>query len=383
MKKQCNNSFFPKSVIALSTLSLIFTNGVFAQEQDSNVPTQMTLLMSDTEALTNPIEMSADQAIDITKESSPTLTILVDEETKTPASSLEGTCEETPVTALEETCHDEQIDALESTCVETPVTVLEDTCEENLVVSLPHPEGEDTPAELVQPETPLTCQSDVSPQDELNLEKTSLSINEETLAVYAEQMIRNIGEKLECKDFPHLIQMSAKMLECHSDLNLQEKKEASFKLLNYVLDHAETPWLVDNESASSIKDMLPSFIDLFMTENALTQTPFSVPQNVVDNKDSVGVVEILKEKFSEGFQWNDLTYSIEVAFSFGSKFDDLTWDERRFLMVELIDYLIDNTDRPCLPEAFSADFFKACAHETIQILVSSEQNSASCETHLG
>lgn len=205
-------------------------------------------------------------------------------------------------------------------------------------------------------------------------EEESISPDADVLIGYAEEIIAAIEDKLQWSDVPVIMEMSAKMLGHFSNMSVDMKRQSLIEVLNYVIDHTDTPWLPDRMTDPFFKAMVPPFAHIFITDDFLSEIDFSVPEELVANQDFVGVADLIKERFQDGFRWSDLTFSIGAAFTFGAQLTDLSWEERGQVMSDLIDYIVDNTDTPWMPDHFSDPVFKAFAHSTIRVMVMSKQN---------
>lgn len=259
--------------------------------------------------------------------------------------------------------------------VPAPVQLEETTTTDEVVVE------ETTATEEVANETTEETTEEVStesetPQVEVTPEEPVLVVGPDTevLIGYAEEIIAAIEDKLEWSDVPVVMEMSAKMLGHLSNLSVEQKRVSLIEVLNYVIDHTDTPWLPDRWTDPFFKAMVPPFAHIFITDDFLKELDFSVPEELVANQDFVGVADLIREKFSDGFNWSDLTFTVGAAFTFGAQLDDLSWEERGQVMSDLVDYVVDNTDTPWLPDHFSDPVFKAFAHSTINVLVMSKKN---------
>ena len=193
------------------------------------------------------------------------------------------------------------------------------------------------------------------------------------------EIIDVIEDRLEWSDVPVIMDMSAKMLGHFSKLSIDMKRQSLIDVLNYVIDHTDTPWLPDRMTDPFFKAMVPPFAHIFISDDFLAEIDFSVPRGLVESKDFVGVADLIREKFADGFHWSDLTYTIGAAFSFGAQLDDMNWEERGQVMNDLVDYIVDKTDTPWMPDHFSDPVFKAFAHSTIQVMITSRMDKETAE----
>ena len=202
----------------------------------------------------------------------------------------------------------------------------------------------------------------------------AITLSPEDLIGYGKQIIEVLDSRLSWSDIPVVLEMSAKMVGHISQLSVEQKRDTLIEVLNYVIDHTNTPWLPDRLTDPIFKSMVPPFANMLVSEKFITEVDFSFPQELVENQDFEGAAELLRQRFAHGFRWSDLTFAVGAAFSFGAQLDDLSWESREQVMSEIVDFVIDKTNTPWLPDRFSDPIFKAFARSTIHVLVVSKQN---------
>lgn len=341
------------AIASVAVTTLLSASSLYAEDA---TPTTLPTVVEETPA--EDVAPASEDAVVATP-------VTLDFEVVTDDSKVEEatTVTETPEVAVESTVE-----------AETPVVVVEPTVEAETPEVAVEPTVVTGVPEVTQETTTVTETTVVTETTTTEVVEGAIGPDAEMLVGYAKEIIEAIEDKLEWKDIPVVMEMSAKMLGHFSKLTVEMKRDCLIDVLNYVIDNTDTPWLPDRLTDPFFKAMIPPFAYIFITDDFLAEIDFTVPQELVESKDFVGVAEMIRAKFSDGFRWSDLTFAIGAAFTFGEQLTDLSWEERGDVMIDLVDYIVDNTDTPWMPDSFSDPIFKAFAHTTIQVMVMSKKN---------
>lgn len=78
--------------------------------------------------------------------------------------------------------------------------------------------------------------------------------------------------------------------------------------------------------------------------------------------------KVIMEAFADGFQWEDVATVIEEASVFADLFD-MPGSEKRALALRLINRVIDETDTPWLPDAFTDPLLKRFIPGVVDLII--------------
>lgn len=77
----------------------------------------------------------------------------------------------------------------------------------------------------------------------------------------------------------------------------------------------------------------------------------------------------IKDIFEDGFQWNDIASLMKFSLKYVENFFTLDGSEKKEAVLEIIDYVIDETDTPYLPDFITDPIFKALADSFVNIIM--------------
>ena len=82
------------------------------------------------------------------------------------------------------------------------------------------------------------------------------------------------------------------------------------------------------------------------------------------HQEAEAMVAVMKD----GFQWQDVTSIIRLAFNFVQQNQGLTFEQQKEQVTTLMGHIIDLTDTPYLPDSFTDPLFKALMPPIIDII---------------
>lgn len=77
----------------------------------------------------------------------------------------------------------------------------------------------------------------------------------------------------------------------------------------------------------------------------------------------------IKEVFADGFQWHDIATLMKLSLKYIDDFFNLDGLDKKKAVLEIIDFVIDETDTPYLPDFITDPIFKALANEFVNIIM--------------
>ncbi len=154
--------------------------------------------------------------------------------------------------------------------------------------------------------------------------------------------------------------ITLEFLKKYQSVTLEEKKEMIMTTLIDLIDTTDTPYLPDSYTDPLFKAMVPPLIDILLSADAGI---LEILPHISDEKPSPKTFQTyaneLKASFGDGFQWSDLGVALKSSIEFVSGYHNLTKDEKRQSTVDIVNFIIDATDMPMLPDMFLDPIFKA------------------------
>lgn len=167
------------------------------------------------------------------------------------------------------------------------------------------------------------------------------------------------------QDLAQMVRLVDEFLDAFPSLGLTGRRDALIQILDEVIDSTDTPLLPDKFTDPLFKAMVPPFVTLMLTYRDLIFPPVSGKPSW---RDVQKTVQSLRDAFVDGFQWQDLASVLQFAVRFAGQFRDLSSADKVALVNQLLDFVIDATDTPYLPDQFADPIFKAFIHPMISLI---------------
>ncbi len=194
-------------------------------------------------------------------------------------------------------------------------------------------------------------------------------VSKEEVDFYANQITERIKGELGWSEIPIVVNYACKIIDSWKNFSIADRKTGIIAILDKVIDDTDTPFMPDDITDPLMKSMVSAIADLFLTKDVLDVLDFPIPKDFKNKANCESAADLICKRFDDGFQWSDLFYIIRVSIKFGLEVDSMTWREREDLMNNIIDIVIDRTDTPYLPDAFTDPIFKSFAHSLIKEFV--------------
>lgn len=153
--------------------------------------------------------------------------------------------------------------------------------------------------------------------------------------------------------------------------SLHEKGEAVIKIMNRVIETTDTPFLPDKYTDLLFQSMTTPFVSLIIPDSIEELFPSTTVAGRPSDEAIQGFLDEMVETFKDGFQCRDLATVSKLTIRFVNQYPDLLLDEKSETAKSIIDYIIENTNTPRLPDFFSDPIFKSMAHPLIDGILSS------------
>ncbi len=209
-------------------------------------------------------------------------------------------------------------------------------------------------------------------EDENQLLADQAFPSDEDLKDFALEIKNTFGDDFQWQDLAKMMNVSCEFLDAYPALNYEEKKEALITVLENVVDITDTSCLPDDFFDPLFKAMLPSFAEILFPENIdASHLNLQVLKGSPTQKVLKKYKENIVDMFEDGFEWNDLASVVYNSYRLAHQFVELSNEEKCDFTKTLLDYVVDNTDTPYLPDHYSDPIFKAIAHPFIEMIAES------------
>ena len=174
---------------------------------------------------------------------------------------------------------------------------------------------------------------------------------------------------IQWNDFPIIMSIASHYLQDFSNLSLESRRDSVEHILFYIIDHTDTPYLPDLFSDPLFKNMVPHFVNVIVLES-LDEYLSPIKISGTPTEDIIReYAEEIFQTFEDGFQWKDLTTISKLGILFANQFIDLNFEQKKNTANDFVNYIIDNTDTPMLPDYFIDPIFKEVSNAAIEIIM--------------
>lgn len=208
-----------------------------------------------------------------------------------------------------------------------------------------------------------------------NAVKAIMAPNESDLAEFAKKVKSEFADGFQWGDIGAIVGYTMGLLEDTLDVN--SKREAVTKIIDIVIDMTDTPVLPDHFTDPLFKAMVHPLIDLAF--NAIDgKVSFSDVTSADENVDTTSPItksesksfaEKLTYVFSNGFEWSDLSRIVALSIDYVSDFAEMDTVMKRQAIIDIMDYVIDMTDTPYLPDGFTDPIFKQLVPPFVDLIL--------------
>ncbi|MBM3192431.1 MAG: hypothetical protein FJZ63_07275 [Chlamydiae bacterium] len=187
------------------------------------------------------------------------------------------------------------------------------------------------------------------------------------LFLKAQDIVNKLGQELSWKNATLILEESFNFVSSDATLSIEAQKQQVVTIFNYIIDLTDTPYLPDTYTDPLFKILVPPLVDLISKSFKGTLVPIISTQPFT-RESFLKFTEELKNTFTINFRWQDLVTCIGDAISFIAGFSDLALQDKKDLSIEIINFIIDNTDTPYVPDSISDPLFKALARPVIEYI---------------
>lgn len=169
------------------------------------------------------------------------------------------------------------------------------------------------------------------------------------------------------KDYATMIQIGLDYLQNCTEMSPLEKREAILTTLNYVIAQTDDPFLPEETFTPLFESLLVPFIDLALeARSGILALEAKKLESVRPLREGKPTPKRLQEftkgitnLWQSGYQWNDLAQAARVAVLFLMTFDEISHDEMREGVVDILHLLLASATSEELPEDFNEKIFSS------------------------
>lgn len=190
------------------------------------------------------------------------------------------------------------------------------------------------------------------------------------LYTQAKTVVDAMGATFNWHDLTNVIKESFYFVQSHQNLSIEEQKQDVIKIIDYVIDLTDTPYLPDEWSDPVFKLFVPPIIEII--SKAFHGQLIPILSDEVPSPETFKIfIQKTKESFSDGFQWSDLGVCIENTIIFVGGFPSLGVEEKKQSVIDILDTIIDITEIPLIPNAIVDPIFKAIIPSLVSFIFDS------------
>ena len=222
--------------------------------------------------------------------------------------------------------------------------------------------------DIQTPQTEYVCMLDESQTRDTSTESFSL---EDALAEKAQEISDLYSDGIQWSDIGSMLSLGLDFLKTFQHVSLAEKKTMLVTILYDVIDQTDTPFLPDSYTDPLFKAMIPPLIEIVLNAQAgLFASLPTLNDEKADHQTFEKYAKELQASFADGFQWSDIAVIVRSSVEFVGGFHNLTTEEKQQSAVDIVNFVIDMTDTPFLPDMFIDPVFKAIAEPLVGIIFS-------------
>lgn len=186
---------------------------------------------------------------------------------------------------------------------------------------------------------------------------------------YAESIKEIFSDGFDWSDISDIMKLALRFVSSNFTITGTEKKAAVIKIIDYLIDKTDVPYLPDFFLDPIFKAIANRFVDIVIPDTIETIIP---PQKITGSFNETLVdnfINELKNDFADGFQWHDIGDVTSQSIKFVHQFVDASLDEKKQTAKDIVDKIIDNTNIPLIPDEFADPILKSIANGFIDNII--------------
>jgi hypothetical protein len=195
--------------------------------------------------------------------------------------------------------------------------------------------------------------------------------NKDPIFFAAQSLVQSFDQGFSCNTIHDLFSKSYEFVKEKQELSLEDQKHTLIKLIYYIIDITDTPYLPDTLTDPIFKALAPTLLDLFLSfqgpeAQLLPQIHLEKPSaQTFEN-----FVNTLHDTYADGFQLSDLAVYVTKTATFTMGFTDLSDQEKVESTCDIVNMIIDNVNFGPLPTEVTSAILKSFTKPLIQAIFS-------------
>ncbi len=175
---------------------------------------------------------------------------------------------------------------------------------------------------------------------------------------YAKEIVKIFHDGFQWQDLGSMIVQCYSFMKEFPHLSFDMRVQSVIKIMEYVIDFTDTPYLPDGLTDPILKKMITPFVTLIAPDNLQHLQPPKKIHGSPSEEDIQSYEEQILQPFKDGFHWRDLASVVYYSVGFAAQFADLSLDNQCNLCYAIVDHIIEKTDTPYVLDSFSDPIFK-------------------------
>jgi hypothetical protein len=197
------------------------------------------------------------------------------------------------------------------------------------------------------------------------------SATNDPIYIAAQSIVKSLDQGFSLNTIHDLFSKSYEFVREKQGLSLEDQKQTIVKLIDYIIDITDAPYLPDTLTDPIFKALTPTLLDLFLN----FQGPGGqlIPQIHLEKPSPqtfLTFVNIMQDTYADGFQLSDLAVYVEKTAVFTMGFTDLSEQEKIESTCDIVNTIIDNVNFGPLPTAVTSPILKSFTKPLIQAIFS-------------
>lgn len=195
--------------------------------------------------------------------------------------------------------------------------------------------------------------------------------NDQDLLNCAREIKQIFDDGFQWSDLGLMVDEAMDFVEAYDGLTLDQKRNNILAIVNHVIDITDTPYLPDRIFDPIFKDIMPAFVDMAMntfkgklTLNLGSRTFAGVPSEELLR----AFAKQIKDVYGDGFQWSDLGSTVQICVEFIAAYRDLDQEGKKKSTIDLLNYVIEMTDTPYLPDSMADPVMKKMVPSFVNLI---------------
>ncbi len=189
----------------------------------------------------------------------------------------------------------------------------------------------------------------------------------ELVLPYARSVAQALADGFQWEDLPLIVLQAKKFVEQFEKLGVKERKAAVVSILNYVIEHTDTPKLPDAITDPFFKALVPPFVELVFFASELGGEGVRAMAAELKEGGVEGLYSAMKERVTADFSWEKVFDAFSLALRYFRESVDK--EQAKTGLNAALSFLIDVTVWPYGIDPIMDPLMKALLPPVINLVV--------------